>query len=290
MAFFPDNPSQNQTYTIGAVTWTWNGKAWKKVSATPAGTEVLKVPVGTTLERPGSPVDGDTRVNSTTNYLEIYYDGQWTGVRYIGAVQAFGGTIGYFGAYKVHTFTTSGVFEVQSIPDTGITLEYLMVGGGGSGGDDIAGGGGGGDVKTGTISATVGSFTIEIGAGGTSTTGTEGTGRGNDGGSTTAFSLTAPGGGAGGGEGQTAGNPGANGGGGGYTAGTGGIGNPGYNGGNAVSGICGGGGGAGGAGQNGNTVSGQGGDGGPGVLNAIDGNNFYYGIINWCCVKFYFIL
>jgi len=41
------------------------------------GTEALKVPVGTTAQRPGAPVDGDLRVNTTASQTEIYRNAAW---------------------------------------------------------------------------------------------------------------------------------------------------------------------------------------------------------------------
>jgi hypothetical protein len=38
---FPNSPALNDTYTLGARTWKWNGSAWDMVSATTAGDEGL---------------------------------------------------------------------------------------------------------------------------------------------------------------------------------------------------------------------------------------------------------
>jgi hypothetical protein len=107
------------------------------------------------------------------------------------------------GDYVIHTFTQSDVLHVRA---EGI-IEYLIVGGGGGGGGWAGGGGGGGGtVLTGFKRLTVGTYDIVIGAGGNA-----GTDIGNSGlqsqagvrdstagGNTTAFGLTAYGGGAGG--------------------------------------------------------------------------------------------
>ncbi len=171
--------------------------------------------------------------------------------------------------YRVHTFTDSGTFTVN----TGGNLEYLVVGGGGAGGDDISGGGGGGGFLTGTTGVIIQNYTVIVGAGGAATTGTESTGLGNNGSSSSFSSIIALGGGAGGGEGQPTGASGASGGGGGIS-GAGGAGTQGYSGGNAIALAAGGGGGAGGAGLNG--ANPYGGNGGPGLLSTIDGNSYYY--------------
>lgn len=47
-------------------------------------TGFLRLPVGTTAQRPSSPVDGDTRINSTTGYIECYYSGFWFNLYVIG--------------------------------------------------------------------------------------------------------------------------------------------------------------------------------------------------------------
>ena len=55
----------------------------------------------------------------------------------VGWVEATGGTIATDGSYKVHTFTSSGNFEVTSVgPADGThnVVEYMIIGGGGGGG------------------------------------------------------------------------------------------------------------------------------------------------------------
>jgi len=49
-------------------------------------TGFLRLPVGTTAQRPSSPVDGDTRINSTTNAFEVYYSGSWATIATVGWV------------------------------------------------------------------------------------------------------------------------------------------------------------------------------------------------------------
>lgn len=41
------------------------------------GTEAIKIPVGTTGQRPGTPLDGDLRVNSSTGTTEVYRNSAW---------------------------------------------------------------------------------------------------------------------------------------------------------------------------------------------------------------------
>jgi hypothetical protein len=42
-----------------------------------SGTEYIKLPVGTTAQRPATPANGMMRVNTTTNSIEVYYSGTW---------------------------------------------------------------------------------------------------------------------------------------------------------------------------------------------------------------------
>ena len=86
-----------------------------------------------------------------------------------GKIVATGGTETTSGAYKIHTFTSSGSFVVSSgVGD----VEYLVVAGGGGGGKQGAGGGGGGGgMQTGTLTAVgAGSYTVTVGAGGAGAT------------------------------------------------------------------------------------------------------------------------
>lgn len=166
------------------------------------------------------------------------------------------------------------------------SFEYLLVGGGGSGGWDVGGGGGAGGLLTGTYNISgARSFSISVGLGGAAIT--SNTER-NNGQPTTAFGLTALGGGGGGN--WNAGGPakdglagGSGGGGGGWSQiGYGGAGTTGqgYPGGNATSNSApsygGGGGGAGGPGSNGTTGDNSQIAGGPGVASSITGTSIIY--------------
>jgi hypothetical protein len=87
-------------------------------------------------------------------------------------VQASGGTITKVDGYIVHTFTTSGTFEVTNVDDT--EIEVFLVGGGGSGGQSITnngagGGGGGGVVEQAVKLANNSTYSIQVGAGGATT-------------------------------------------------------------------------------------------------------------------------
>ncbi len=56
---------------------------------------------------------------------------------------ATGGTEDTMGPYRVHTFTGSGSLTITNASESGLDLEYLLVGGGGGGAQNGAGGGGG---------------------------------------------------------------------------------------------------------------------------------------------------
>ena len=172
-------------------------------SAQDKSTGWFGLPVGTTDQRDSAavPADGAIRVNSTTDFLEAYYEGGWIDVKNLGVATATGGTVTEADGYKYHAFTTGGTFEVTKWP-VGTTADIIIVGGGGGGGgggnNDAKGGGGGAGgviLLTGqTLSVT--SYSITIGSGGSGGTGL--TGVGTNGSDTVAFSNTAYGGGAGG--------------------------------------------------------------------------------------------
>ena len=181
---------------------------------------------------------------------------------------ATGGTIITSGSYTYHLFTGSGSFTISIGTKT---VNYLVVGGGGGGGDRHGGGGGAGGVLSGSWTATSGTYTVTVGAGGDHGATAEGgqtqygtpNGAGSKGGDSSISSVATAYGGGGGG--SYDGNPtdtliGSGGGGGGNSlsgvAGTSGQGN---SGGSGQQPAGGGGGGASAAGANAN--SGTGGNG-----------------------------
>jgi hypothetical protein len=201
-------------------------------------TGALKIPSGTTGQRPGTPVLGMQRWNSDRGVVEVWNGSVWLPI----------------------TGATQGV--------------YLVVGGGGGGGwgsFSAAGGGGAGGLLTGTFFANVStSYSIVVGTGGSGGAGLNAT----NGVSSSAFGVTAIGGGHGGyGPNYSVGSGGSGGGGansdqlGSGTAGQGFPGGPGR--GDPFRG--GGGGGAGAAGGNGNS-----GIGGIGIQSSINGTATYY--------------
>ncbi|WP_321346593.1 glycine-rich domain-containing protein [Halopseudomonas oceani] len=186
--------------------------------------------------------------------------------------------------YRIHTFTESDTFTVES---NSAEVEYLIVGGGGGGGRTNTGGGGGaGVIRTGSLIIGPGTYAVTVGAGGARADYLYG----YNGGNSSAFGVTALGGGGGGGGGSGnnpdyAGCDGGNGGGGGGSyrgiSQPGGTGSPGNNGGFGYETLGTGGrrGGGGGsmveAGQDGYAAS-RAGCGGEGLRVNIDGGRHYF--------------
>ena len=168
---FPSSPLLNDTYTFQGRSWRYDGSRWTpSLNVLVAGTSSVSIPVGTTAQRPVTPNEGDFRMNSDTDNLEIYYNTKWNNVRYLGYAFATGGDVTVVGDYRIHTFTSSGYFNVIEAP-LGYDFDYFIVGGGGGGGSDMGGGGGGAEVKTGTTTdMEVAQYTITVGAGGLGST------------------------------------------------------------------------------------------------------------------------
>lgn len=99
--------------------------------------------------------------------------------------------------YKLHTFTSSGTFEVTGAAGE---VEILLVGGGGAGGQHFGGGGGAGAVMvSNAFELPVGTYTVTVGAGGTGVGGSIGFQNSDDGDDTvftdgSSFTITALGG------------------------------------------------------------------------------------------------
>jgi hypothetical protein len=192
-------------------------------------------------------------------------------------ISASGGSVTTSGNYRIHTFTSSSTFTVNSI-GTGSsesnTIDYMIVAGGGAGGNCGAGGGGAGGMiyNTAQTVSSTGNYTVTIGAGGV---GPSSCTRGANGNNSSFFSQTSIGGGAGGGnDGGSGPTSGGCGGGGSYNN-TGGSGTAGqgFAGGNGGGGTGGGGGGTAAAGNPGSSDK----KGGDGRLISISGTATYYG-------------
>jgi hypothetical protein len=185
------------------------------------------------------------------------------------------------GSYKYHIFTTNGTFSVSA--GTGLNFEVMSCGGGGAGGYNFGGGGGGGelDLFT-TVSASVNSYTVTVGAAGVINTSSGSVAGGNGGtssfalgGTTYVSSLGGGGGGASGAAGVTGGSGGGSGA---ANVGAGGASGSNTNGGgggaqNSTNYAGGGGGGAGTSATGGSATTSACGNGGAGyTLTSIDSN------------------
>ena len=142
-------------------------------------------------------------------------------------VEATGGTVIDEGGYRIHVFTTTSNLSVSGLPEVGeANAEVILVAGGGGGGAGTGpgvasdtfgaagGGGAGGFLQTNvTLSAT--SYVISVGGGGAGAPLYANNQKGVTGTSSTAFGLTAVGGGGGAqaAPGQVTGAPGGSGGG-----------------------------------------------------------------------------
>ena len=223
-------------------------------------TDAIKIPVGTTAQRPASPANGMVRYNTTESEYEIYKSNAWfildsTGYTYSAdflVIAGGGGGSGTSlaggggaGGYRTSAGTSGGGASAESsLTFIGGTTYTITVGAGGSGG---ATGSNGGDSS---ISGSGLTTITSIGGGAGSNNGTAGAS-----------------GGSGGGSGRDAVNTGG--------AGTAGQGFAGGNGGGSGNSSAASGGG--GAGAVGASVSSPwlGGDGGVGVASTITGTSVY---------------
>lgn len=184
--------------------------------------------------------------------------------------------------YRVHTFATTG--NTNFVVSSAGAVEYLIVGGGGGGGFQVGGGGGAGGLLQGTTTINAQTYTITVGGGGNGAL-PDNT-RSTNGGNSSAFGLTAVGGGAGashvvslpplsgGSGGGGSGNSSSQ-----NVAGAAGTVGQGFAGGTGLASTwsSGGGGGASSAGQSATSIlSGTGGKGGDGISSIITGTRQYY--------------
>lgn len=168
-------------------------------------TAFIKIPQGSTANRPGNPNVGSVRFNTDYNIVEYYTGSVWKNTRQTIGVNTTGSVqTSQKGDYRVYAFTGSGQFLVQ---DFSGTIDVLVIAGGGGGGSHVgAGAGAGGYVYEEGIQVSDGdSFTVTVGAGGTQeSNNTDGCGRYNcscratNGNDSTFDSITAIGGGRGG--------------------------------------------------------------------------------------------
>lgn len=272
------------------------------------GTDAMKIPAGTTGQRPGTPANGMMRYNTNTDFLE-YYDSSiaaWISIS-PPTLFATGGSVTNVTVggvlFRVHQYVGPGTSSFDVIYGAG-NVEFLVVGGGGGGSGSTSGGGGaggyrcsvmgepsgGGAVTEPKLFLVPGSYSVTVGAGANSVaTQTPG----NNGESSVFHTITASGGGRGAGSSGAlvngwAATSGGSGGGGmryankGSFVGGAGISGQGFSGGTFGPDdtfTSGGGGGAGAVGNAGavSTLSSNGGKGGDGLQSAITGSSTFRG-------------
>ena len=172
-------------------------------STTIDDTGFLQLPSGTTAQRPQSPTAGEIRFNTDTKVCEWYDDqlDSWFPTGVVPPVATGGDTVEDVDidgvTYRIHSFTTVGSSDFTIT--RGGSVDYLIVAGGGSGQDRHGGAGGAGGVLLGITTVSSGLHTITVGAGGTHN-GQTGNQQdiGENGSNSSAFHLTAIGGGRGG--------------------------------------------------------------------------------------------
>jgi hypothetical protein len=107
---FPNSPSVNDTYTVGSVTYTWNGTFW----STSAPATAIVASVTTSDTAPVSPSDGDLWWKSDEGKMYVYYaDGdsnQW-----VQASPTNTGAQGPTGIQGIQGASIQGVQGVQGI-------------------------------------------------------------------------------------------------------------------------------------------------------------------------------
>ena len=175
----------------------------RTVSFTPAGSESSN---GSVLVAAGSITDSNGNTNAASNTLTITISAP-SNRTVISSATATGTSVtaGTSGAsrYVIHTYQTAG--STSWIAPKGVTsVNYLVVAGGGGGGNgwDNSGGAGGGAgmMRSSTLSVTPGdSYTVVVGAGGSSGVSVRSTQNGTDGSPSQFGSIISTGGQAGGG-------------------------------------------------------------------------------------------
>ena len=153
----------------------------------------LTLATGTTAERPGVPVNGMIRYNTTISLLEFYDGSNWRPVTGFsqGNIGSGGQQILKKGNSIVHMFTTTGNHTFT--PTHSGYVQVLVVGGGGGTGNGWTGGGGGGGMIFNR------SFPVSAGSGyGVTVGGGAGRGSRSVGGNSVFSTITAQGGGGGG--------------------------------------------------------------------------------------------
>ena len=127
-------------------------------------TNAIRLPNGTTAQRPSSPATGMIRYNTTLAVVEEYRGSAWKNLS--DAFSGSGGTKTTSGSYTYHTFTSSGAITFTG----GGTIDILVVGGGAGGGTNAnvrgSGGGAGGLIFISGYPVDAGTYAAGVGSGG----------------------------------------------------------------------------------------------------------------------------
>lgn len=73
----------------------------------------LGLPVGTTAQRPASPTNGLMRINSTTNFIEVFYSGAWSNVTSVGVGRSSANPAASATALQSSGITTNGNYWIN---------------------------------------------------------------------------------------------------------------------------------------------------------------------------------
>ena len=129
-------------------------------------TGFIRMPTGTTAQRPSSPTAGMFRYNTDIAANEFYNGSNWIPVSPAGGLGATstGGSITNSGGFRIHTFTSG---TDTFVPGRTGVVEVLTISGGGGGHSISGGGGAGGYIYTAGVPVVGGdSYPISIGTGG----------------------------------------------------------------------------------------------------------------------------
>jgi len=89
-------------------------------------TDALKIPVGTTVQRPASPATGQIRYNSTLQATEIYNGTTWDAVPVAGTNLTLPNTVNFTGVIQ---YNGTPVYGLTAIVEETITFSAIGVGG-----------------------------------------------------------------------------------------------------------------------------------------------------------------
>jgi hypothetical protein len=98
---FPNSPTSGQTFTVGAITWQWDGSTWKALGSSNPGRDYVSA------SAPSSPAEGARWLNSNDLKTYTYYDSQW-----IESSPNLKGETGLQGAPAGNNVIINGAFDI----------------------------------------------------------------------------------------------------------------------------------------------------------------------------------